>query len=557
MPSDIEIARAARRRPMAEVAAKLGVPADALIPYGTDKAKIAAPFLKSLSGADGALVLVTAVSPTPAGEGKTTTTIGLGDALNRIGQKTGKKTAICIREPSLGPCFGQKGGATGGGHAQVIPMDDINLHFTGDFHAITAAHNLLAAMLDNHLYWGNALDIDPRRIVWRRAMDMNDRSLREIVTSLGGNGAPAEGGFDITVASEVMAILCLSTDLDDLQARLGRIIVAYRKDRTAVTCADLKADGAMTALLKDAMQPNLVQTLEGNPALIHGGPFANIAHGCNSVIATKSALKLADYVVTEAGFGADLGAEKFFDIKCRKAGLAPKAVVLVATIRSLKMNGGMAKSALGTEDLGALERGCENLGRHLENIRLFGVPVVVAVNHFAQDTAAEIATVKAYAQAMGTEAILCSHWADGGAGAEDLARRVVEIVARGDAHFAPIYGDDLSLMEKIEAVARKIYRADGVVADKAITDRLARWEREGFGRLPVCMAKTQYSFTTDPARLGAPNGHEVRIRDVRLAAGAGFVVAICGDIMTMPGLPRKPAAEEIGVDAAGNIEGLF
>ncbi|MDZ4778386.1 MAG: formate--tetrahydrofolate ligase [Alphaproteobacteria bacterium] len=554
MPSDIEIARAVRKRPMAEVAAKIGVPADALIPYGFDKAKIAAPFLKSLAGKpDGALVLVTAVNPTPAGEGKTTTTIGLGDALNRIG----KRAAICIREPSLGPCFGQKGGATGGGHAQVIPMDDINLHFTGDFHAITTAHNLLAAMVDNHLYWGNAQNIDPRRVVWRRVMDMNDRSLRDMVTSLGGNGAPAESGFDITVASEVMAILCLAKDLDDLQARLGRIIVAYRNDRTAVTCADMKADGAMTALLKDAMQPNLVQTLEGNPALIHGGPFANIAHGCNSVIATTSALKLADYVVTEAGFGADLGAEKFFDIKCRKAGLSPKAVVIVATIRSLKMNGGLPKNRLATEDLAALERGCENLGRHIENIRLFGVPAIVAINHFVQDTPAEIATVKAYAQAMGSEAILCRHWADGSAGTEALARRVVEVVERGEAKFAPIYGDDLSLMEKIETVARKIYRAESVVADKAITDRLARWEKEGFGALPVCMAKTQYSFTTDPTRLGAPHGHEVRIREVRLAAGAGFVVAICGDIMTMPGLPKTPAAEGIGVNANGNIEGLF
>jgi len=539
---------------MPDVAAKIGVPADALIPYGFDKAKIAAPFLKSLTGGpDGALVLVTAVNPTPAGEGKTTTTIGLGDALNRIG----KRTAICIREPSLGPCFGQKGGATGGGHAQVIPMEDINLHFTGDFHAITTAHNLLAAMVDNHLYWGNAQNIDPRRVVWRRVMDMNDRSLREMVTSLGGNGAPAESGFDITVASEVMAILCLAKDLEDLQARLGRIIVAYRKDRTAVTCADLKADGAMTALLKDAMQPNIVQTLEGNPALIHGGPFANIAHGCNSVIATTSALKLADYVVTEAGFGADLGAEKFFDIKCRKAGLAPKAVVIVATIRSLKMNGGLVKNALATEDLAALERGCENLGRHIENIRLFGVPAIVAINHFVQDTPAEIATVKAYAQAMGSEAILCRHWAEGSAGTEDLARRVVEIVERREAKFAPIYSDDLSLLGKIETVARRIYRADGVVADKAITDRLARWEKEGFGALPVCMAKTQYSFTTDPTRLGAPTGHEVRVRDVRLAAGAGFVVAICGDIMTMPGLPKVPAAEGIGVNADGYIEGLF
>ncbi|KAF0180468.1 MAG: formate--tetrahydrofolate ligase [Hyphomonadaceae bacterium] len=554
MPSDIEIARATRKRPIADVAARLDIPADALIPYGADKAKIAAPFLQSLHGRpDGALVLVTAVNPTPAGEGKTTTTIGLGDALNRIG----KRAAICIREPSLGPCFGQKGGATGGGHAQVIPMEDINLHFTGDFHAITTAHNLLAAMVDNHLYWGNALDIDPRRVVWRRVMDMNDRSLREIVTSLGGNGAPAESGFDITVASEVMAILCLASDLEDLQARLGRIIVAYRRDKTAVTCSDLKADGAMTALLKDAMQPNIVQTLEGNPALIHGGPFANIAHGCNSVLATKSALKLADYVVTEAGFGADLGAEKFFDIKCRKAGLSPKAVVIVATIRSLKMNGGVAKNALGGEDLEALQRGCENLGRHLENIALFGVPAVVAINHFVQDTPAEVALVQDYARAHGAEAILCRHWADGSAGTERLAQRVVEIVERGGARFAPLYGDELSLMEKIEAVARKIYRADAVVVGKSIADRLARWEKDGFGRLPVCMAKTQYSFTTDPTRLGAPTGHEVHIRDVRLSAGAGFVVAICGDIMTMPGLPRTPAAERIGVDGDGEIVGLF
>ena len=554
MPSDIDIARAAARAPMADVAAKLAIPADALIPYGFDKAKLAAPFLKSLGDrADGALVLVTACNPTPAGEGKTTTTIGLGDALNRIG----KRAAICIREPSLGPCFGQKGGATGGGYAQVIPMEDINLHFTGDFHAITAAHNLLTAMIDNHLHWGNVQDIDPRRVVWRRAMDMNDRALRDIVTSLGDNGAPAQTGFDITVASEVMAILCLASDLADLQARLGKIIVAYRRDRTAVTCADLKADGAMTALLRDAMLPNLVQTLENNPALVHGGPFANIAHGCNSVIATKTALKLADVVVTEAGFGADLGAEKFFDIKCRKAGLAPKAVVIVATIRSLKMNGGMAKKALGTEDLGALERGCENLGRHIENVRQFGVPALVAINHFSADTPAEIATVKAYAQAMGTEAILCRHWADGGAGCEELATRVSEVISGGEANFAPLYGDELSLLEKIETVARRIYRADGVIAEKAVLKQLERWEAEGFGGLPVCIAKTQYSFTTNPTRLGAPTGHDLRIRDVRLAAGAGFVVAICGDILTMPGLPRTPAAEGIGVNADGEVTGLF
>jgi len=554
MPSDIEIAQRARLFPIAETAAKLDVPGDALIPYGRHKAKIEAAFIQSLQERpDGALVLVTAVSPTPAGEGKTTTTIGLGDALGRIG----KRTAICLREPSLGPCFGQKGGATGGGYAQVVPMDEINLHFTGDFHAITTAHNLLAAMVDNHLYWGNALGLDPRRIVWRRVMDMNDRSLRQVVTALGDNGVPAETGFDITVASEVMAILCLAEDLADLRARLGCIIVGYRADGAAVTCADLQADGAMTALLKDALSPNLVQTLEGNPALIHGGPFANIAHGCNTVVATKTALKLADYVVTEAGFGADLGAEKFFDIKCRKAGLSPKAVVIVATIRSLKMNGGAAKSALAHEDLDALIRGCANLGRHLENMRLFGVPAVVAINHFAGDAEAEVAAVLTFAETLGVEAVLCRHWADGGAGAEDLARRVVELVERNEARFAPLYPDDLPLFDKMEAVARRIYRADGVVADKAILDRLRRWEKQGFGHLPVCMAKTQYSFTTDPDRLGAPTHHEVRIREVRLAAGAGFVVAICGNIMTMPGLPRRPAAERIGVGADGHIEGLF
>ena len=554
MPSDIEIAQRARLNPIAETAAKLDIPDDALTPYGRHKAKIDASFIRSLgSRPDGALVLVTAVSPTPAGEGKTTTTIGLGDALNRIG----KRTAICLREPSLGPCFGQKGGATGGGYAQVVPMDEINLHFTGDFHAITSAHNLLAAVVDNHLYWGNALGLDPRRVVWRRVMDMNDRSLREIVTGLGHKNAPAETGFDITVASEVMAILCLAEDLADLQARLGRIIVGYRPDDSAVTCADLKADGAMTALLKDALSPNLVQTLEGNPALIHGGPFANIAHGCNSVVATKSALKLADYVVTEAGFGADLGAEKFFDIKCRKAGLSPKAVVIVATIRSLKMNGGVAKKALGAENIDALIEGCENLGRHIENMRLFGVPAIVAINHFAGDSAAEVAAARTFVETMGVEAVLCRHWADGGAGAEDLARRVAAMVERNEARFAPLYPDDLPLFEKMEAVARRIYRADAVVADKAVLDQLDRWQKQGFGHLPMCMAKTQYSFTTDPEKLGAPTHHQVHIREVRLAAGAGFVVAICGNIMTMPGLPRRPAAERIGVGDDGQIVGLF
>ena len=554
MPSDLEIARAAQLAPIVSIGAKLDIPAEALIAYGPHKAKIAAGFLRSLAPrADGDLILVTAISPTPAGEGKTTTTIGLGDALRRIG----KRAAICIREPSLGPCFGQKGGATGGGHAQVVPMEDINLHFTGDFHAITAAHNLLAAMVDNHLYWGNGLDLDPRRIVWRRAMDMNDRSLRQIVTSLGGHGHPAETGFDITVASEVMAVLCLAEDLADLQARLGRIVVGYRRDGAAVTCAELKADGAMAALLKDAALPNLAQTLEGSPTFIHGGPFANIAHGCNSVIATRAALKLADYVVTEAGFGADLGAEKFFDIKCRKAGLAPKAVVIVATIRSLKMNGGARKSALGKENLAALERGCANLGRHLENLALFGVPVVVAINHFGPDTQAEIDAVQAYARARGAEAVLCRHWADGAAGAEALARRVVALIEQDEARFAPLYPDDLPLIDKIGAVAQKIYRAKAVVADKKVLEQLARWEAAGFGALPVCIAKTQYSFTTDPTRLGAPEGHELRVREVRLAAGAGFVVAICGDILTLPGLPRHPAAESIGVDAEGEITGLF
>jgi formate--tetrahydrofolate ligase len=522
--------------------------------YGRAKAKIDTARLPQVrTGHTGALILVTAMSPTPAGEGKTTTTIGLGDGLARLG----KKTAICLREPSLGPCFGQKGGATGGGHAQVIPMDDINLHFTGDFHAITAAHNLLAAMVDNHLYWGNSLGIDPRKVVWRRVMDMNDRALRQIVTGLGGHGQALESGFDITVASEVMAIFCLARDLADLQARLGAIIVAYRKDHSPVTCADLQADGAMTALLKEAFEPNLVQTLEGTPALIHGGPFANIAHGCNSVIATQTALAHADYVVTEAGFGADLGAEKFFNIKCRKAGLSPKAVVLVATIRSLKMNGGLAKADLAKADLDALRRGCANLGQHLENLAGFGVPVVVAINHFSQDRAEEIAEVDAFVAAHGTRAILCRHWADGGAGTQELAEAVVALVGQSGGPFTPLYADDLPLKNKIETVARTIYRAGEVAFDKIALTKLARWQGAGFGDLPVCMAKTQYSFSTDPARLGAAQGHVVQVRDVRLCAGAGFVVALCGDIMTMPGLPRIPAAEAIGVTADGQIKGLF
>jgi formate--tetrahydrofolate ligase len=556
LPTDIEIARAVQPRPIMAIGEALGIPLGALIPYGVDKAKIAGSFIQALARENrrqGALILVTAMSPTPAGEGKTTTTVGLGDALNRIG----KRAAICLREPSLGPCFGQKGGATGGGHAQVIPMEEINLHFTGDFHAITSAHNLLSAMVDNHLYWRREPALDPRRTVWRRVLDMNDRSLRQIVTSLGGGGAPAETGFDITVASEVMAILCLATDLGDLQARLGRIIVGYGVDGKAVTCADLGADGAMAVLLKDAFQPNLVQTLEGSPALIHGGPFANIAHGCNSVTATRAALALADYVVTEAGFGADLGAEKFFNIKCRQAGLKPAAAVIVATIRSLKMNGGLAKGDLGRENLGALARGCENLGRHIANVRRFGVPVAVAINHFASDTAAEIAEVEAYARREGAEAILCRHWAEGGAGAEPLARKVVEMVESGDARFAPLYADDQPLWTKIQTIAQEIYGAGAVTAGKAVRGRLAQWTKAGFGHLPICIAKTQYSFSTDPEALGAPSGHELQVREVRLSAGAGFVVAICGEIMTMPGLPRHPAAETIGLDAEGRIEGLF
>jgi formate--tetrahydrofolate ligase len=554
VPTDIEIARAATPRPLTEVAAKIGIPADALIPYGRTKAKLdTARLAPRKSAQDAALILVTAMSPTPAGEGKTTTTIGLGDGLARLG----KSVAICLREPSLGPCFGQKGGATGGGHAQVIPMDEINLHFTGDFHAITAAHNLLAAMVDNHLYWGNSLGIDPRKVAWRRVMDMNDRALRSIVTSLGGNGQPVETGFDITVASEVMAIFCLATDLADLQARLGAIIVAFRKDHSPVTCADLKAEGAMTALLKEAFEPNLVQTLEGNPALIHGGPFANIAHGCNSVVATKTAMGLADFVVTEAGFGADLGAEKFFDIKCRKAGLSPKAVVVVATIRSLKMNGGVAKSDLGRTDVDALIRGCANLGQHLENLARFGVPTVVAINHFVQDSADEIAAVEAFVSSHGSRAILCRHWADGGAGTQDLAQAIVELVEADTARFQPLYEDSLPLSQKIETVAKQIYRAGEVVIDKAAQAKLRRWQEAGFGDLPVCMAKTQFSFSTDPNVLGAAQGHVVTVRDVRLCAGAGFVVALCGDIMTMPGLPRTPAAEAIGVDADRHITGLF
>ena len=554
--TDIEIAREAKKKPIMEIGAKLGIPADDLLPYGHDKAKVSQSFIKSIQGRpEGKLILVTAINPTPAGEGKTTTTVGLGDGLNRIG----KKAIVCIREASLGPNFGMKGGAAGGGYAQVVPMEEMNLHFTGDFHAITSAHNLLSAMIDNHIYWGNELGIDERRVTWRRVMDMNDRALRDIVVSLGGvsNGFPRQTGFDITVASEVMAILCLSKDLEDLQKRLGDIVIAYRRDKTPVYCRDVKADSAMAVLLKDAMQPNLVQTLENNPAFVHGGPFANIAHGCNSVIATTTALRLGEYVVTEAGFGADLGAEKFFDIKCRKAGLKPAAAVIVATVRAMKMNGGVAKADLGAENIDAVKKGCANLGRHIANTKGFGVPVVVAINHFATDTDAEIAAVKEYVASQGAEAILCKHWAQGSAGIEDLAKKVVQLAESGAAHFAPLYPDDMPLFQKIETIAKRIYHADEVLADKSIRDQLKTWEAAGYGHLPVCMAKTQYSFTTDPNVRGAPTGHSVPVREVRLSAGAGFIVAICGEIMTMPGLPKVPSAEVIKLNAKGEVEGLF
>ena len=554
-PSDIEIARAAELRPIAEVAQTLGISADALIPYGHDKAKLSRACLDGLGERRGKLILVTAVNPTPAGEGKTTTTVGLGDGLRAIG----RSAAICLREASLGPNFGMKGGAAGGGYAQVVPMEDMNLHFTGDFHAITSAHNLLAAMIDNHIYWGNDLGIDTRRVVWKRVLDMNDRALRQITTSLGGvaNGFPRESGFDITVASEVMAILCLSSGLEDLQDRLGAMIVAYRRDRSPVFARDLDAHGAMTVLLRDAILPNLVQTLEHTPAFVHGGPFANIAHGCNSVIATDAALRMADYVVTEAGFGADLGAEKFFDIKCRKAGLSPDAAVIVATVRALKMNGGVARADLGAENVEALRLGCANLGRHIENVRGFGMPVIVAINHFSGDTEAEIAALMEYATAQGVEAVVCRHWAEGGAGARDLAHRVAALADGGEARFQTLYPDDMPLAEKIRTVARRIYRASDVTFAPGLTDQLTAWEDAGHGGLPVCMAKTQYSFSTDPTRLGAPEGHTVPVRELRLSAGAGFVVAVCGDIMTMPGLPRDPAARTIRPGPGGRVEGLF
>ena len=554
--SDIEIARSATLKPISEIADSLNIPSKVVMPLGYDKAKLNLEWLDEQPKKDDSkLILVTAINPTPAGEGKTTTSVGLGDGLNRIG----KKAIICLREPSLGPCFGMKGGAAGGGYSQVVPMEDINLHFTGDFHAITSAHNLLSAMIDNHIYWGNELNIDIRRIAWRRVIDMNDRALRLNTISLGGiaNGFPRESGFDITVASEIMAILCLANDLKDLRLRLGNIIVGYRRDKSAVYCKDIRADGAMTVLLKSALQPNLVQTLESNPALIHGGPFANIAHGCNSVIATKAALKLADYVVTEAGFGADLGAEKFFDIKCRKSGLTPSCVVLVATVRALKMNGGVSKEDLENENLDAVQRGSSNLIRHLENIRKFGVPVVVAINHFLTDTNNEIELIKKIVHEVGVQAVECKHWANGSKGIEELAKKVVEICDNEEVDFKYLYTDSMPLIEKIKKIATEIYHADKVVTDKKILKQLTEWEENGFGDLPVCMAKTQYSFSADPGLLGAPEGHSLPIREVRLCAGAGFIVVVCGDIMTMPGLPRAPAAEMIDISDEGQVTGLF
>jgi formate--tetrahydrofolate ligase len=554
--SDIEIAREATMQPIEEIAAKLDIPSAEILQYGPYKAKVSFDFINSLEGRpDGKLILVTAITPTPAGEGKTTTSVGLGDALNRIG----KKAVICLREPSLGPCFGVKGGAAGGGYAQVVPMEDINLHFTGDFHAIGTAHNLLSALVDNHIYWGNELGFDSRRVAWRRVVDMNDRALRSIINSLGGvaNGYPREDGFDITVASEVMAIFCLSKDLADLEARLGNIVVGYTRERKPIHARELKAPGPMSVLLKDALAPNLVQTLENNPTFIHGGPFANIAHGCNSVIATRAGLKLADYVVTEAGFGADLGAEKFFDIKCRKAGLKPEAVVIVATVRALKMHGGVAKQDLGAENAEAVGKGCENLAKHIDNVKSFGVQTVVAINKFITDSEAELEAVRAATEDMGAKAVLCSHWSDGGAGCEDLARHVVELVDNGQSNFVPIYPDDMPLWDKIRTVATKLYGARDISADKKVRQQLDDLQQGGFGHFPICMAKTQYSFSTDPSLKGAPSGHIVAIREVRVSAGAEFIVAITGEIMTMPGLPRVPAANSICLNDKGQIEGLF
>jgi formate--tetrahydrofolate ligase len=554
--SDIEIARDSTMKPIVEIASKIGIPEDAVLNYGKHKAKISLDFIKSVEkNPDGKLILVTAMTPTPAGEGKTTTTVGLGDALNAIG----KKAIICLREPSLGPCFGMKGGAAGGGYSQVVPMEDINLHFTGDFHAVGAAHNLLSALIDNHIYWGNELGIDVRRITWKRVLDMNDRSLREIVSSLGGhgNGYPRETGFEITVASEVMAILCLAQGLQDLERRLGNIVIGYTREKTPITASDLSAHGAMTVLLKDAIMPNLVQTLENNPAFVHGGPFANIAHGCNTVIATKTALKLAEYVVTEAGFGADLGAEKFFDIKCRKAKLAPSVTVIVATIRALKMHGGVSKDDLGKENLKAVEAGLVNLGRHIENVGQFGIPVIVAVNNFTTDTESEFQLIKNYCAELGVEAILCTHWANGSKGASGLARKIVELSESGTKQLKNLYEDSIPLWEKVNTIAKSIYGASEIVADKIIRDQFKSYESAGYGNFPICMAKTQYSFSTDPNLKGAPSGHVVQIREISLSAGAEFIVVFAGEIMTMPGLPRNPAANSINLNGLGQISGLF
>lgn len=554
--TDIEIARGANQLPIADIGAKLEIPAEALHAYGSNKAKVDYGFLEEiLDRPRGKLILVTAITPTPAGEGKTTTTVGLGDGLNRIG----KNAAICVREPSLGPCFGMKGGAAGGGYAQVVPMEDINLHFTGDMHAVGAAHNLLSAMVDNHIYWENELRVDSRRVSWRRVVDINDRALRDITVGLGGvaNGFARETGYDITVASEIMAIFCLANSLPDLERRLGNIVIGQTRKREAITARQLQADGAMAVLLKDALMPNLVQTLENNPAFVHGGPFANIAHGCNTVMATEAALRLSDYVVTEAGFGADLGAEKFFDIKCRKAGLKPDAAVIVATIRALKMHGGVARDDLGIENVGAVQEGIANLKQHIENVKKFGVPPVVAINRFSTDTDAEIAAVADAASEAGADVVECTHWADGSAGTEALAHKVVEIADSGRASFAPVYPDDMGLFDKINTVAREIYRASEAVANNSLHDQLRRWEDEGHGHLPVCIAKTQYSFSTDPDLKGAPSDHIVPVREVRLSAGAEFVVAICGNIMTMPGLPRVPAANFIRLGENGIVEGLF
>jgi len=556
MKADIEIAREAVLRPIPEIGDQLGIPPGELVPYGHTKAKINLDYVESLrERPDGKLVLVTAMSPTPAGEGKTTVAIGLADAMNRLGAKA----SVCLREPSLGPCFGLKGGAAGGGYAQVVPMEDINLHFTGDMHAIGAAHNLLAAMIDNHVHWSNEIRLDLRRVTWRRVVDINDRQLRQVVTGIGGaaNGFPMEGGFDITVASEVMAIFCLSRDLRDLQERLGRIVIGYTRDRRPVTAAEVKAPGAMTVLLKDALAPNLVQTLENNPAFIHGGPFANIAHGCNSIIATRTALKLSDYVVTEAGFGADLGAEKFFNIKCRKSGLRPDAAVIVATVRALKMHGGVERSALANENVPAVERGLENLGRHIRNTGQYGVPLAIAINHFDSDTQAEIDVIKAYVEQRGARAYVCTHWAEGGAGAVELAAAVKALADNPHGQFRTLYDDDLDLWEKARMVARSVYGADDIDADKAIRDQFEQYQQAGYGHFPVCMAKTQYSFSTDPGLLGAPVNHRVKVRELALAAGAEFLVVICGDIMRMPGLPRVPAANNIRVNDEGLVEGLF